>query len=136
MTEERRKILEMVRDGIISIEEGEELLKVIENKKTDNKKTIKNKVKEDLQKTKEELLKAKDRLVQEYEKVDMSKVKDKLKKGIEKVDNAVSKVDEAIIRYGEKILKKRANKNADDQEEVETIDPLNNRDASFFDNKN
>lgn len=139
MTEERKKILEMVRDGIITIEEGEELLRVLENSKTAEEKPgakFKNTIKEDLQKTKEELLKAKEKLMAEYEKINMEKVKDKIKKGIDKVDKAVGKMDEAILKYGEKIIKKDIFVDDEDEDDDnEPLDPMEDENISFYDKK-
>lgn len=140
MTEERKRILEMVRDGIITIEEGEELLRVLESSKAAEEKPgakFKGRIKEDLQKTKEELLNAKDKIVAEYEKIDMDKVKDKIKKGIDKVDKAVGKIDEAILRYGEKIIKKDIFKDDDDNDDDdnEPLDPMEDDNISFYDKK-
>jgi hypothetical protein len=133
MSEERTKILEMVRDGIITIEEGEELLRVLEESRSKEKKDSKFKkaIKEDLHKTKEELLKAKARLVAEYEKFDKEKLKSAIKKGIEKIDNAVGKVDEAILNYGSKMM----NKKSKEKEEAvsETLDPTVDDNITFID---
>ena len=130
MTEERKRVLEMVRDGIISIEEGEELLRVLKEAEDNESKPgykFKAKLKEDLERTKIELLKAKEKFVNEYAKIDMAKVKSKIKKGIDTVDSAVGKVDEAILKFGEKIV----NINVD-IEESETLDPMEDENISFY----
>lgn len=133
MTDERTKILEMIRDGIITIEEGEELLRLLdETDKTDVKRDskFKKKIKEDLQKTKADLLKAKERLVEEYEKINLDKIKSKIKKGIEKIDKAVGKVDETILNYANKMM----NKNMVDEEvEEKTVDLTTDKNITFID---
>lgn len=107
MSDERKKILEMVKDGVITVEEADELLKVLDS--TVKKPFFKEKMRQDLLKTKEALLKAKERLVEEYEKIDFGKIKDNLKKGIDKIDKSIKKVDDAIIDCGRKIFKRKPN---------------------------
>ena len=140
MTEEKRKVLEMVRDGIITVEEGEELLRVLEetNQSENKDSKFKKKIKEDLNKTKEDLLKAKDRLVEEYEKIDFDKVKDKVKKGIDKVDETVRKVDKAILKFSDNLVNKLRKDKVEDEAEAEdleeeTLDPMNDDNISFYD---
>jgi|GEM_PF-948896 len=133
MNLEKRKVLEMVRDGVISVEEGDQLLAILEENQKDEKKSrkIKAKIKAELERAKEDILKAKEKVKEEYEKIDFGKVKTSIKKGIKKVDIAVKKVDDAILKYGEKMFNK--NGGVDVEVEVEEIDPLKDENASFFD---
>src|SRR5690554_7222941 len=79
MNLEKRKVLEMVRDGVISVEEGDQLLAILEENQKDEKKSrkIKAKIKAELERAKEDILKAKEKVKEEYEKIDFGKVKDR-----------------------------------------------------------
>jgi len=130
---EKRKILEMVKDGIITVEEADKLLKILEDSEKNKKSPFKDKVKEELLKTKEELSQIKDKLKQEYEKIDFSSAKDKIKVGLEKLEKAMKKIDDAIYRYSEKIFKKNTKVDNSEQPEVKEVDPLTDENVSFLD---
>lgn len=118
MSEERKKILEMLSEGIITVDEAEELIKTLneehpeevvlefEEGKNNKKRKKGYDFRVDLDRTKEELIKAKERLIKEMEKVNLDAAKEKMKKGIEKIDKAVGKIDQAILRAGDKFIKK------------------------------
>lgn len=127
MSEERKKILEMLAEGIITVDEAEELIKTL---KQDNPEEVVLEFKEgkrnekakkgydfriDLNRTKEELIKAKERLIEEMEKVNLEVAKEKMKKGVEKIDKAVGKIDQAILRAGDKFIKKFQDDNGEDE---------------------
>lgn len=123
MNDEKKKILQMVADGIITVDEADELLKVLKSDNAvegefldeDELKQKKAKrafnfnnfnLKDDLEKTKEELVSAKEKIRKEIESGKVKELEEKLIKGLEQVDKALAKVDQAIMNYGEKISEK------------------------------
>lgn len=102
MSEERKKILEMLSEGILTVDEANELLDSLPESEVEKKEknAFGQKLKDDLQKTKEEFHKAKEDIKIYLDKLDL---KEKAKKGYEKADDALRKADEELLKFGRKV---------------------------------
>ncbi len=105
MKEERKKILKMLGEGIISPEEAEELLDTLsqENEKGEQKTALGNELKEDLRRAKEGIVKAKEVIKKKFEDLDL---KEKARLGLEKADEGLrefgSKIKDVFTKEGDR----------------------------------
>lgn len=102
MQEERKKILEMLAEGTISVEEAEALFDTLHEKVEEEavKKVFGVKLKEDLMRAREEILKAKEKIKDQFEKINLE---EKVRVGLEEASEALNKIDEDFKAFGTKI---------------------------------
>ena len=93
--DERLKILEMLKNGNITVSEADELLQTIED--IDNKKE--SKCREKFNKFNESLKVSLNKFGEEVKKINSEGIKESLKKGYDEVNEAFSKLDEELLHF-------------------------------------
>lgn len=93
--DERLKILEMLKNGNITVSEADSLLQTIED--IEDKKESKNK--EKFNKFSDSLKASLSKFGDEVKKINSEGIKESLKKGYDEVNEAFSKLDQEIINF-------------------------------------
>ncbi len=107
--QERMKILEMLKNGNITVSEADDLLQTIDD--IEYKKENKNK--EKFNKFNESLKASINKFGEEVKKINSEGIKDSLKKGYDEVNDAFSKLDKEIIDF----IKRDKDNNKDEDKE-------------------
>ncbi|HHX79612.1 MAG TPA: hypothetical protein GX692_00905 [Acholeplasmataceae bacterium] len=102
MQEERKKILEMLAEGTISVEEAEVLFDTLLEKEEEEvrKKGFGEKFKEDFKQAREEFLKAKENFKKQLEKLNLE---EKARIGFKKASSTLNEINEDIKAFGNKV---------------------------------
>jgi len=103
MKEERKKVLEMLVEGTISVEEADVLLDILQEPGEGESGDFGEKLKDGLKKTKESIRKAKEKLQKEIERLELRK---KTERSLEMLSEALDRAEEKLKLVAEKIKEK------------------------------
>ncbi len=118
METERRKILDMLHENVITSDEAEELLKILEEAHEDEKKffkRFKKNVVAKLELIKEGLIKIKNKLQEKINKTEIGKVRDNLVNQLKKIDEEIARIDKLILEKSKSFFDKFKSKKKEEK---------------------
>lgn len=118
METERRKILDMLHENVITSDEAEELLKILEEAHEDEKKffkRFKKNVVAKLELIKEGLIKIKNKLQEKINKTELGKVRDNLVNQLKKIDEEIARIDKLILEKSKSFFDKFKSKKKEEK---------------------